>query len=279
VDFSTKEDIQRLVDERVRETANLEFKRALPLPDKNIDIAKDLAAMVNVGGGTIIVGISERFSRANKLHPFELAGKAERIAAIARKLIDEPLVLGDIADVVMNDAGEGVIVVHVEPSDRVPHFVDGQAWGRSGPSNVTLSRAEIGRLFASTGRAFVEEFGVATRRPAAPRVMIDTDRRQTGMDSKGRISYSAYHRLVLENQGEEDAHDVEVVFLNEEGDPDPEGTTAAVLDIAEGPVKHLLAGQKVTYNFFPQRAPSPEVRLTWKDDSGTVKTLDQTVSL
>jgi Putative DNA-binding domain len=246
VDFSTKEDIQSLVDERVRETATLEFKRALPPSEKNVALAKDLAAMANAGGGTIIVGISERFSRAEKLHPFELAGKAERIAAIARQLIDEPLVLGDIADVVMNDAGEGVMVIRVDPSDRVPHLVDGQAWGRSGPSNITLSRAEIGRLFASTGRAFVEEFGVATRRPAAPRAMIDTERRQAGMDTKGRISYSTYYRLILQNQGEEDAHDVEMVFLNEKGDPDPEGTAAAVLDITEGPVKHLLAGHSVT---------------------------------
>jgi hypothetical protein len=99
------------------------------------------------------------------------------------------------------------------------------------------------------------------------------------MDTKGRISYSTYYRLILQNQGEEDAHDVEMVFLNEKGDPDPEGTAAAVLDITEGPVKHLLAGHSVTYNFFPQRAPSSEVRLTWKDNSGSVRTVDQTVSL
>jgi hypothetical protein len=99
------------------------------------------------------------------------------------------------------------------------------------------------------------------------------------MDSKGNIGYTTNYRFRLENQGEEDAHDVETVFLNEEGDPDPEATAAAVLDITDGPVKHLLSGQKVTYNFFPQRAPSSEVRLTWKDDSGTIRTVDQTVSL
>jgi hypothetical protein len=48
VDFSTKEDIQSLVDERVRETATLEFKRALPPSEKNVALAKDLAAWLTL---------------------------------------------------------------------------------------------------------------------------------------------------------------------------------------------------------------------------------------
>jgi len=279
VDFSTSEHIQRLVDERVRETAQLDFKRALPPPEKNGDLAKDLSAMANAGGGTIVVGVGERFGRAEKLHPFDLVGKAERIASIARGLIDEPLVLGDILEVVINDRGEGVLVLRVERSERVPHFVNGQAWGRSGPTNVTLSRAEIGRLFASTGRAFLEEFGMPTRRPAAVRARIDLERRQVSTSSKGAISYVTDYYLMLENHGEETAHDVKPVFLNEQDEPDEEATAGAVLDIKDTPIRHLVAGQIFRYTFFPRDLPSHHVRLTWTDDSGKLHSVDQSLSL
>jgi hypothetical protein len=274
VDLSTREGLQRLVDERVRETAQLEFKRALPPREKNSELAKDLAAMANAGGGTIAFGIGERFSRGEKLHPFDLAGKAERIASIARELIDEPLVIGDIIEILMNDRGEGALVLRVERSERVPHFVDGQAWGRSGPRNVTLGRAEIGRLFASTGRVFLEEFGVSTRRPAAVCARIDSERRQVG---SGTITAVTDYWLVLENRGDDSAHEVEVVFLNEQGEPDRAATAGAFLETEDGPIQHLLGGREFRYRFYPE--VPPEVRLTWRDDSGRVHSVDQSLSL
>ena len=45
------EDLKRIVQERLEESARLEFKRQLPEPGKNEDLAKDLAAMAKSGAG------------------------------------------------------------------------------------------------------------------------------------------------------------------------------------------------------------------------------------
>ena len=125
--------MRRAVAGRQRERADLDFKAALPPRDKNRDLAKDLAAMANAGGGTIVVGISERAGRADQVRPFDLTGAAERVASIARDLVYEALPLGDVNDVTTEEDGRGVLVVRVERGERIPYLVDGQAWGRSGP--------------------------------------------------------------------------------------------------------------------------------------------------
>lgn len=56
-----------------------------------------------------------------------------------RDLVDEALPLGDVRDVVTEDDGHGALVVRIEAGDRLPYLADGQAWGRSGPKNVTLT--------------------------------------------------------------------------------------------------------------------------------------------
>jgi len=51
------EDLERIVQERIEESARLEFKRQLPEPGQNDDLAKDMAAIANTEGGVIIYGI------------------------------------------------------------------------------------------------------------------------------------------------------------------------------------------------------------------------------
>ncbi len=268
---TTKEDVQGLVDERTRERADLEFKSAIPPGDKNADTARDLAALANNGGGTIIYGIGERGGRAHKLHPFDLTGAAERVSSIARDRVDEALTLADVVDVPTEEDGTGVLVVRVEPAGRAPYFVEGQALGRSGPRNVPLSRAEVGRLFASAGAGFLEEFGVRTGRPAMVRVRVETER-FTKHDMKGRPRLQTSHRLAVENVGDSDALDVRVELLGEDA-PQPHG--------AEEPIPNLPAGEKVTY-LLPIVFGTPQMmqaRISWRDAAGEEHTTEQTVSI
>jgi hypothetical protein len=275
VDVSTADDVRRVVAERQRERADLDFKGALPPRDKNRDLAKDLAAMANAGGGTILVGVSERAGRADQLRPFDLAGAAERVASIARDLVDEALPLGDVRDVVTEDDGWGVLVVRIDGGDRLPYLVDGQAWGRSGPKNVTLTRAEVGRLFAAGGPAFLEEFGVRVSRPAAARARVESERRQTGIDKKGKIKSTTSHRLVIENSGEEAAHEVRWQFLEDDRERLPH-----VFDDNQL-ITHLLGGQEVRFPMAVHAGTASvcEVRLSWRDELGTEHSVDQTLSV
>jgi hypothetical protein len=275
VDITTADDVRRIVAERRRECADLDFKAALPPREKNRDLAKDLAAMANAGGGTIVVGISERAGRADQLRPFDLTGVAERVASIARDHVDEALPLGDVSDVVTEGDGHGVLVVRIEAGDRLPCLVDGQAWGRSGPKNVTLTRAEVGRLFAAGGPAFLEEFGVRVDRPAAVRARVDSERRQTGIDKHGRIKSTTNHKLVIANSGGETAHAVRWQFL----DDDPNRLPYVIDD--NRLITHLLGGQEVKFPMAVHfgTAHICEVRLSWRDDRGAEHSVDQTLSV
>lgn len=56
-------DLQRLADDKVGESLQLEFKGSGALsknPDGRAEIAKDVSAMANAAGGTIIYGIAEK---------------------------------------------------------------------------------------------------------------------------------------------------------------------------------------------------------------------------
>jgi hypothetical protein len=276
VEIRTKEDIQRLVDEATRETAALDFKQALPIPDKNVDLARDIAAMANAGGGTIVLGVGEKAGRARKVHPFNLEGAAERVASIALDRLDEPLVLDDIIDVPMGTAGEGLLVIEVGFSDRVPHFVEGQAWTRSGPRNVTMSRSAIGRLFASNSAAFLQEFGVSLGRPAAIRAKVEREREHSGYSKAGKVQYSNRHHLVLLNEGEQDAHDVRFSFQKSDGS-DCEPPSVWGDDI----VAHLPAGHRVE---FPMMVHSGvchtcNIQLMWTDGAGEEQSYEQTITV
>lgn len=266
-----KEDVQRLLDERTRERSDLDFKAKLPEKADNKDTAKDLAAMTNHGGGTIVYGIRTKGSRADSLNPLVLDGLEERVSNIASSLVDEALVLGDVIGVVTEDDGRGVLVVQVEQSERVPHFVDGQAWGRSGPRNVQLNRAQIGRLFAEGQERFLEEFGAATGRPATVRVRVEVER-YTKHDMKGKPKLQTNHRLAVQNVGDQDAFDVQVQLLGE-GAPEPHG--------ADEPIPNLPAGEKVTY-LLPIVFGIPlimQARISWRDATGEEHTTEQSVSI
>lgn len=270
----TFDDIRRLMESRTKETAALDFKRSLPEKSRNSDWAKDLAAMSNSGGGTLVYGVGERHSRADSLHPFPLTGAAERVSSVAQSSVDEPLVLADIIDVPFEGGDEGFLVVVVEQDDRVPYLVEGQAWGRSGPKNVTLTRAQVGRLFAVRGGAFLEEYGVKLSRPARVTARIESEKRQKGIDPKGKVSYQTHNRLVLHNRGEEDAHNLAFEFVPPEGQESP-----AVMNAS--PVKNLAGGGTIDYvlSFHTGTSLTQDVKLRWFDDDGGLHESEQTVSV
>lgn len=66
--------LQRLIDEKIEESQSLEYKAAGALSKANKEeITKDVSAMANAGGGTIIYGISEFSDKAKKYLPEKLS--------------------------------------------------------------------------------------------------------------------------------------------------------------------------------------------------------------
>ena len=103
-DADTLAGIKRLVSERASETRHLDFKRQLNNVD---DLADDLVALANIGGGVLIIGVgTDNADRAASLHEHPLMVIEQQAVQAAREGIDEP--------------------VRIEPADRTGRHRPGQ---------------------------------------------------------------------------------------------------------------------------------------------------------
>jgi hypothetical protein len=146
----SEEEIEKAINSgSLEETAIFDAKQALP--SKNIEIAKDIAAMSN-DGGVIIYGIGEdENNQLRNLAPFNLDGQPERIASIIQTSIAEPPQFHIYTITTKNDVAKGYIIVVVPPSERAPHMVivnsDNRYYGRNAKGNILLTEAEVSRLY------------------------------------------------------------------------------------------------------------------------------------
>jgi hypothetical protein len=159
-DADTLAGIQRLVSERASETRHLDFKQKLNSVD---DLADDLSALANVGGGVLIIGIgTDKADRAASLHEQDLHTIEQQAVQAARDGIDEPLRVEPLTVPGEADPARGFLVVAVPPSDRTPHISakKGRVLHRVGTHNKPMTRRELGAAFAAAGELFAIEFGL-----------------------------------------------------------------------------------------------------------------------
>lgn len=145
-----EEEILKAVNsDALEESSTFDVKAALP--SKNIEIAKDIAAMSN-DGGVIIFGIGEdKNGRLKIATPIPLNGEPERITSVAQTSITEPPRFHIRTIPTSKDSSKGYIVVEIPPSERAPHMVvvqgDHRYYGRNAKGNFLLSEAEVERLY------------------------------------------------------------------------------------------------------------------------------------
>jgi hypothetical protein len=154
----------------VSESAELEFKEALPAPGKNEDIAVDIAAMTT-DGGAIVYGVAEDKAQGTfSPSPITLAGAVERITNVVRASVagSPPF------DAFVLDPGDtdGYVVVSVPASMNAPHQVTSKGqfrfYGRGPGGNVILTQGDIDRLYLrrnrweESGSQFLDEAVAAT---------------------------------------------------------------------------------------------------------------------
>jgi predicted HTH transcriptional regulator len=159
-DADTLAGIERLVNERASETRHLDFKRQLNNVD---DLADDLSALANVGGGVLIIGIgTDKADRATSLHEQDLRVVEQQAVQAARDGIDEPLRIELVAVPGNANPARGFLVVAVPPSNRTPHISanKGRVLHRVGTHNKPMTRRELGGAFAAAGDLFAMEFGL-----------------------------------------------------------------------------------------------------------------------
>jgi hypothetical protein len=159
-DADTLAGIKRLVRERASETRHLDFKRQLNNVD---DLADDLVALANVGGGVLIIGVgTDNADRAASLHEHPLMVIEQQAVQAAREGIDEPVRIEPLAVPGDTDPARGFLVITVPPSDRTPHITvkRGRVLHRVGTHNKPMTRRELGAAFAGGGELFAVEFGL-----------------------------------------------------------------------------------------------------------------------
>lgn len=121
----TNEMIDSIVTDQLTESADLDFKSQLP-PSKGLnttDFPKDLAAMANSGGGTIVYGIEEQDkTAAQRTDIDDLSEVHERsMRSCAITAISPPIFGLDIQRI--GPAGSQVVVLTVPSSTDGPHLI------------------------------------------------------------------------------------------------------------------------------------------------------------
>jgi len=260
------QDLKLMVEQRLEETTRLEFKRQLPEPGKNEDMARDFAAMANTDGGVVIYGIEQdKLGRASELRPFAVTGAAERVTLVAQNILDEPLTLGSVHSVASEDGGTlGFLVVEVPRSDRAPHFHQGAAWGRTAKGNAPLTRRRVGELFAHSP-GFAAEFGLIVGRPGRVLAKQVAERYQETVFGEPRTTQRYY--LVFENDGSPDVFDVTWEWDTAAA---TEGSLPSILIDGPFPLDVMQPGVqlRVLLSYAVGAATNLRVRTRWRDIDG-----------
>jgi len=261
---STLDDLKSIVAERLEETMHLEFKRQLPESGNNYDLARDIAAMANTEGGVIVYGVEEKSGRAEVLAPLDIKGVAARVTLIARSSLDEKLALSNVYTIPdEGDAGKGYLVVEVPRSERAPHLHNGTAYGRTAKGVYTMTRRQVGELFARSP-GFAEEFGLLMSR--AGRFIARVVREPyTESTSGGQLKTRYNHALMLDNDGESEVFDADWEWIKANPD-DAEPLTYQ----NPFPVDVLPPGAKVRIGLdvMVNTASNLRIRTSWRDANG-----------
>ena len=158
----------QLVTNRVREQADLDFKRMLYHPKNEKDkeeLVKDVCAMANSGGGWIICGIAEENSAAADIIGVDLNVTDEtEVHQMLEGRIDPPISV-DIRVYQDENVQKNLVAIRVPNSSVMPHLVKVSGNNgtrafkvpvRKGPGTVWLDERQIRDLYRK-GFNLVEE--------------------------------------------------------------------------------------------------------------------------
>jgi len=253
--LSSFADIDLLVSQCVEESAHLEFKQQLPEAGRNDPIAKAIASFANSDGGVLIYGIADDGEgRAAALCPVTLAGALERIDLIARQTLDGPVAIQTSSITSPSDPALGFVIVSIPRSLRAPHFHKGTAWGRSSRTVTTLTRRQIGDLFARQP-GFAGEFNLVSTTPGRVRVELISEE-TPGMS--GLIYY-----LLFQNDGDSDVFDVTY-----EMEPTETSSHFHLVDDGFFPAPVMHSGAVFRLHLVRRSRATFRVHTRWRDSQG-----------
>ena len=115
--------LQKLVDDQIEESSNLEYKRELSSDNK--EIAKDISSFANANGGIIIYGIEEEDHKPMKLYPLQ-TGLKEKIESIIISNTSPKLSVKIVPIDCTKPTGGQYYVIYILKSPEGPHMIIGK---------------------------------------------------------------------------------------------------------------------------------------------------------
>ncbi|WP_314849548.1 ATP-binding protein [Rothia mucilaginosa] len=166
----TMNDINQVIAEKVEETADLDWKKKFYGIQNNAvmeEVAKDIAAMANSGGGWIVFGIKEdgENNAASSVNPIQWSADNERqIRNIAYSKIGPPVVGIEFSKIPCGENPDDgyVVLMHIPDSVDAPHFARKgddafRAPWRNGPHTEFMTERDIERGFRERFQRGVEQ--------------------------------------------------------------------------------------------------------------------------
>lgn len=180
LDDVTEVGLQRLVDSKVREADDLDFKKAVYWVPVKDELGKDVAALANHVGGLLIIGIAEDGdAHAEALNAFPVNDVLERTVQeiVADHVHPTPLVKTRRLEAVSADGG--YLLIAVPRSALAPHAVQKPGTHqlgypvRSGTGTRWLAESEVAERYRSRFREAVATIDLVVRRSAAIPPLLD----------------------------------------------------------------------------------------------------------
>lgn len=197
-------DVQTLIDGAVRESETLEYKTAsAPFSDSEKgEIAKDVSAMANSGGGTIIYGVAT--DRTDKTRPLTIQPlnlkNVETFDRVSNSQIKPPI-RGIRKKLVPQDRPQ-LMIIDVPESENPPHqnLYDKKYYRRSGTESLPMEHDLIALYFGRRTGPILSVIFQPLNRPDAP-------------NGDPPFLSNLYLRIGVENSGKRIGKYVEVIIV------------------------------------------------------------------
>lgn len=145
----TDKDVRDVATRQMSEGLSVEFKREFSggsnTPAAKKALAKEITALANSYGGTLILGMGEDSSkRASAIYPIaDCRREADDLSNAVPAIIDPPIPGFECEGIETDGAGGGVIVMRVPQSIVGPHWVTEKAGGTTGTCYVRRNTASV----------------------------------------------------------------------------------------------------------------------------------------
>lgn len=153
------EDIQSLIDNKRKESINLDYKKQLT---NNNEIAKDVSAFANTLGGKIVYGIDEKDGLPNSINWIDSKGIKERIESVILDNIQPEIKAFNIYSIEKpENHSEAIFVVDIPESINAPHMADHRYFIRRNFKSEPMEDFEIKNALFRKGLKKALEFEIS----------------------------------------------------------------------------------------------------------------------